>query len=494
VGKFCKRMVEHIAYKAVGLLVIVTCAVNVGAATEDRWVVDGTLSNAIIDGIDQFILYYFTVEIVIVTTTYENRPGHFFSDGWNVFDFFVVFMCYMPFAGGSVAVLRLLRLLRVLKLLKRVKQLQAHTLACTHARALTCTHTHTHTHTQVIVNGLVMGLGEIAYLMLLMLLVFYFFAVIALLFLQQNDPQNFGDMWLCFVTLFRVATLDNWSTLLYIHMYGCDNYGYDDADCTNSINGNLGTPSPGAWTRGHGTPNAQPYFALVFFIVFGVIAALILLAMFIGIVTTSMFEATSKFEEEEKERKLLADKDAAAKRLAKLMEAEEMKNTIRAISGEKLSAEEMGLSKKHYRGPAKYFMWLSGHTWQLTSHRYFQNFITLIILMAAVLVGLSADGHDSEILDHLNDFVLYVFTAEAVLKIFAEGQRPWRYFYDLWNIFDFGVVVGCYIPGAPNSVLQLLRLLRVVKIIRKVPQLHVIVAGLIQGMGSITYVRLHWTP
>ena len=34
-------------------------------------------------------------------------------------------MCYMPFAGGSVAVLRLLRLLRVLKLLKRIKQLQA---------------------------------------------------------------------------------------------------------------------------------------------------------------------------------------------------------------------------------------------------------------------------------------------------------------------------------------------------------------------------------
>lgn len=34
-------------------------------------------------------------------------------------------MCYMPFAGGSVAVLRLLRLLRVLKLLKKIKQLQA---------------------------------------------------------------------------------------------------------------------------------------------------------------------------------------------------------------------------------------------------------------------------------------------------------------------------------------------------------------------------------
>ena len=47
---------------------------------------------------------------------------------------------------------------------------------------------------QVIVNGLLMGLSEIAYLMLLMLIVFYFFAVIGLLFLKDNDPQNFGDM------------------------------------------------------------------------------------------------------------------------------------------------------------------------------------------------------------------------------------------------------------------------------------------------------------
>ena len=133
--------------------------------------------------------------------------------------------------------------------------------------------------------------------------------------------QNFGDMWLCFVSLFRVATLDNWATILYIAMYGCDNYGcavspareraapateglrpsraaagraapsnaplfyagsYDDRDCKNSINGDLGTPSPGAWTRGHGTPNPQPYFAIVFFVVFAIIAALILLSMFIG--------------------------------------------------------------------------------------------------------------------------------------------------------------------------------------------------------------------
>ena len=48
-----------------------------------------------------------------------------------------------------------------------------------------------------------------------------------------------------------------------------------------------------------------------------------------GIVTTSMFTATTAFEDAAKAEKLEAGKDAAAKQLAKLMEAQEMKNTIR---------------------------------------------------------------------------------------------------------------------------------------------------------------------
>ena len=87
---------------------------------------------------------------------------------------------------------------------------------------------------------------------------------------------------LAFVTLFRLATMDGWSNLLYISWYGCDKIGYDDMDCKNSMNGNLGTPSIGSMTLGHGKPHGQPYFALVYFVIFVIIAALILLSMFIG--------------------------------------------------------------------------------------------------------------------------------------------------------------------------------------------------------------------
>ena len=50
-----------------------------------------------------------------------------------------------------------------------------------------------------------------------------------------------------------------------------------------------------------------------------------------GIVTTSMFQATDKFESERRDEVVAAGKEAAAKQLAKLMESDEMKNTIRGV-------------------------------------------------------------------------------------------------------------------------------------------------------------------
>ena len=44
-----------------------------------------------------------------------------------------------------------------------------------------------------------------------------------------------------------------------------------------------------------------------------------------------MFQATDKFESERRDEVVAAGKEAAAKQLAKLMESDEMKNTIRGV-------------------------------------------------------------------------------------------------------------------------------------------------------------------
>merc|ERR1712032_1206305 len=93
----------------------------------------------------------------------------------------------------------------------------------------------------------------------------------------------------------------------------------------------------------------------------------------------------------------------------------------------------------------------------------------------------------------LDEFVVGIFCAEIFIKVLAEGKRPWRYFFDYWNIFDFVVVVLGFIPfGGSGAVMaiRLVRLLRVLKLVRALPELQILVIGLIKSLSSIVYIGL----
>ena len=82
----------------------------------------------------------------------------------------------------------------------------------------------------------------------------------------------------------------------------------------------------------------------------------------------------------------------------------------------------------------------------------FQHTVTLVILFAAVLVG--AETYPSIVAEHgtllhaLDKVVLGIFTLEIAIKMGAEGKRPWRYFKDPWNVFDFLIVAAAFLPAA----------------------------------------------
>lgn len=74
----------------------------------------------------------------------------------------------------------------------------------------------------VIVMGLFKGMNSVFYIMLLLLLVFLIFSVIGVQTFRRNDPLTFGGIGIAVVTLFRVITLDNWTTLIFINWFGCN--------------------------------------------------------------------------------------------------------------------------------------------------------------------------------------------------------------------------------------------------------------------------------
>lgn len=129
----------------------------------------------------------------------------------------------------------------------------------------------------------------------------------------------------------------------------------------------------------------------------------------------------------------------------------------------------------------------------------FNIFILSTIIFAGILVGIQTYErqvtHIAHILEHLDFIILFIFTVEVFIKVFAEGTKPLNYFKDPWNDFDFSIVAVCYLafvtPDVDASfiaVLRLARILRVFKLVTAVPKLQILVGALLRSIPSMGYV------
>ena len=130
------------------------------------------------------------------------------------------------------------------------------------------------------------------------------------------------------------------------------------------------------------------------------------------------------------------------------------------------------------------------------AHRWFRGAVLGAILVGAVLVGLETvpSIHDAygDAIWGVDRIVLAVFVLEVVLKILAEGRRPWRYFADPWNVFDFAVTAICLLPLDAKfaQVLRLGRVARSLRLITALPRLQLIVSALLRSLPSFGWITL----
>ncbi len=137
--------------------------------------------------IDRTILILFTVEVALKLFAYRFS---FFRSGWNVFDFIIVSIAWIP-TTGALSVLRALRILRVLRLLSVVPQMRRVITALGHS-----------------IPGMASVIGVLCIL-------FYVSAVLTTkLFGGHPDPSMqewFGSVGASAYTLFQIMTLESWS-------------------------------------------------------------------------------------------------------------------------------------------------------------------------------------------------------------------------------------------------------------------------------------------
>jgi voltage-gated sodium channel len=128
--------------------------------------------------------------------------------------------------------------------------------------------------------------------------------------------------------------------------------------------------------------------------------------------------------------------------------------------------------------------------------RWFQTVIIAVIILAGVLAGLETSGSIKErygsALRVLDLLVLAVFVVEIALKMAVHGRRPWRYFREGWNVFDFLIVAVCCLPLDSQfaSVFRLARGLRLLRLISVLPKLQLLVGALLKSLGAMGYVTI----
>lgn len=178
---------DNKAFEMFVIFIIVLSSLVIGVRTYELHPI---LENSLIV-LDYGVTLFFLVEIMIRMAA-EDRIKDFFKKGWNVFDFTIVVISLIPLENSEYAlVARMLRLFRVMRLISFIPELR------------------------VLVTALISALPRMGYVALLMFIIFYLYAVIGNLMFSNINPVLWGDLGISLLTLFRVATFEDWTDVMY---------------------------------------------------------------------------------------------------------------------------------------------------------------------------------------------------------------------------------------------------------------------------------------
>jgi voltage-gated sodium channel len=124
----------------------------------------------------------------------------------------------------------------------------------------------------------------------------------------------------------------------------------------------------------------------------------------------------------------------------------------------------------------------------------FAGAIIAVIVANAIVLGLETyEGVDrrwGDTLDLLDTVFLWIFVGELTLRIASYWPRPQEFFRGGWNMFDFVVIGVAFVPGLAGSstLLRLARLARVVRVVRLLPDVRVLLVGVLRSLPPLASI------
>lgn len=243
--QFAADLAEAKWFQRATILVIVANALVIGLSTFSL----GQAGNRLANNIDSVFLGIFVVELIIRMAADGFNPAKFFGSRWNIFDFAVVAICFIPGVSTSASALRIARLLRVSRLLRVMPDIT------------------------VLIRGLRRAAPPALSLLALTVLLCYLYAIIGWMLFGGKTPAGmhgyFDNIGEGMLTLFELLTLEGWNSVL------------------------------------HDLREVSPW-ALPYVISFLLIGTYIVVNLVVGIVINSLDEAYKEREREEQRVKLAA--------------------------------------------------------------------------------------------------------------------------------------------------------------------------------------------
>jgi len=145
----------------------------------------------VLEVMDDAIMIYFVVEI-LTRLAVEKPMRNFFKSGWNIFDACIVTVSTIPLDESEYVLLgRLLRLFRMMRLIVFLPELRK------------------------LIESLLHAIPRVFYVLLLMFIVFYIYGAFGSLIFADINPALWGNIGAAMLTMFRVATLEDWTDVMY---------------------------------------------------------------------------------------------------------------------------------------------------------------------------------------------------------------------------------------------------------------------------------------
>ena len=246
------------------LVCIVVNSIQLGLDTSPWW---QSIAGGFSKILDTVFIWIFAIEIILKLLSDKHR---FFLNGWNIFDFTVVAIAFIP-GNGVFSVLRVFRIFRALRLLYRIPRLR------------------------IITESLFSSIPSIGWICVLLSLWFYICSVVSTSLFGKAFPDWFGDIGKSMYSLFQIMTLESWS---------------------------MGIVRP--------VMKEFPY-AWILFVPFIIFATYTVMNLFIGVMVDAISQAQSKTKDDGKEKKEDEEEPSPA---AILRELRQVHDELKALKAE----------------------------------------------------------------------------------------------------------------------------------------------------------------